>query len=191
MKSTKIELPEKEKLIEVLAQVKGKTKAIRHAAKVYFTSMTPISNWIKEYGIQFDDSGMVIREGNEPVGPERKVSLLKEIALEVKPEFSIPGYETITDATVAKQADTQESNFASEILELLKEAKPEIVNDFKVTIIDQETNELPYKLGYAEYDIEGVLVQVDFRKQLVSINNSKDMTFEECNGVLELLNQII
>lgn len=204
MNKTKIELPEKEKLIETFSQVQGKTKTMRHAAKIYFVSVGTVSKWIKELGIQFDEAGMVIIDSlatakiEDPVIKELDDSLknmgplLKEITLEVKSETLIPDYESITDTREVEQPEAQEPNVRSEIIELLKGKEPKI-NIQKVTdyINELDTKELSYKLGYAEYDIEDVLVQVDFRKKLVSINGSKDMTFEECNGVLELLNQII
>jgi hypothetical protein len=78
----KIQPPEKEKLIEVLAEVQGKTKAVRHAAKRFYVSTATVCKWVKEYGIEFDVEGKVI----ENKAPEHED--------EDKPTITITGQET-------------------------------------------------------------------------------------------------
>jgi hypothetical protein len=72
--SKKLDAPAKEKLIEILAEKKGKTKAIYHASKVLGVSTPVIYGWIKEYGIEFDAEGKVIVE-DKTHEPEVKVDV--------------------------------------------------------------------------------------------------------------------
>ncbi len=195
-KITKIELPEREKLIEALSGFVGKTKAMRNASKTFYVSIGTIAKWVKELDIQFDETGTVIIDSLETEKKEAPVikelddslknmgPLLKEIELEVKPVTLITDSETIADITVAKQAAKQEPNVGSGFLERDIQKVTEYLTDL-------DTKKLNYEIGYAEYDIKNILVQVDFRQKHVCINGSKDMTFEECDGVLDLLNQII
>jgi hypothetical protein len=57
----KIDPPEKQVLIEKLAEVEGsKTKRMKHAAQAFAVSMTTMYVWTKELNIEFDKDGKVI-----------------------------------------------------------------------------------------------------------------------------------
>lgn len=94
----KLETPSKEKLIEVLAEQQGKTKSMHHAAKAFAVSATTICNWIKNYGIQFDESGCVIRQTEEaaPVSTETNEGFksTEEFAMETMKKIA----ETLEEA---------------------------------------------------------------------------------------------
>lgn len=95
----KLETPSKEKLIEVLAEVQGKTKSMHHAAKAFAVSATTISNWIKNYGIQFDESGCVIREPDEPT------PILEDAAQENIPKLETKEFAMETMKKIAETLD--------------------------------------------------------------------------------------
>ena len=60
-KGNKIDPPEKQVLIEKLAEVEGsKTKAMKHAAEAFAVSMTTMYVWTKELNIEFGEDGKVI-----------------------------------------------------------------------------------------------------------------------------------
>jgi transposase len=158
----KLETPSKEKLIEVLAEVQGKTKSMRHAAKAFAVSATTVYNWIKEYGIEFDESGCVIRESEETT------PILEDAAQE-----NIPKLET--------------KEFAMETMKKIAEALEETKEETK-----QKEKALHCKVGYAEYDIsENLWLKVDFRQKLVSVNDCKEFTFEEAEALTELMLEVI
>ena len=57
----KIDPPEKQVLIEKLAEVEGsKTKRMKHAAEAFAVSMTTMYVWTKELNIEFGEDGKVI-----------------------------------------------------------------------------------------------------------------------------------
>ena len=57
----------------------------------------------------------------------------------------------------------------------------------------QELKKLPDNLGYAEYDIGNIILQIDYREKLIKIlsNNNDNMTFEEAKKVNELLSGLL
>lgn len=163
----KLETPSKEKLIEVLAEVQGKTKSMHHAAKAFAVSATTISNWIKNYGIQFDESGCVIREPDEPTPISEDATQENIPTLEKEEEKTFKSTEEFAMETMKKIAET------------LDETK-------------QKEKALPCKVGYAEYDIsENLWLKVDFRQKLVSVNDCKEFTFEEAEALTELMLEVI
>lgn len=62
----KIIPPAKEKLLETLTGIRGKTKAVKNAAKIFGTSDPTIYKWMKDYGIDFDVDGLVIVKVEDP-----------------------------------------------------------------------------------------------------------------------------
>lgn len=205
--SAKITPPEKEKLIEVLAEAQGKTKALYHAVKVFGVSAPVISRWIKEYDIEFDADGKVIIEHKTP-DPEE----LKELDKQMEEVAKIVG-DGVTDRNVITKQGEKLIQEATEQISERKEdglAHAEVKYELKykpidifpkpleegestgtITITGQETREIPHKLGYAEYDIKDALVQIDFRQELVSISEGKEMTFEEAIAAAELILDIL
>jgi hypothetical protein len=160
--SKKLEAPAKEKLIEILAEKQGKTNALYHAVKVFAVSAPVISRWIKEYGIEFDADGKVIAE-DKAQEPEVKEDV---------PSESLGNQKIILSDIVYPFAEAD---------------KPTI------TITGEETTKKHYKVGYAEYDIGNATLQVDFRQELVKIISPSDneMTFEEAEAMVDLLNEIL
>jgi DNA repair exonuclease SbcCD ATPase subunit len=169
--SKKISPPAKEKLIEVLAEVQGKTKSVYHAAKVLKVSHMPIVNWIKDYGIEFDAEGKVIVEEFKEL--DKQMQDLAKVAME------IPQIEA-TSNIITKQGE----ELLQEAAELLADlaSKPDTI-----TITGQETKEIRKKLGYAEHDIGNATIIYDFRADLVKIvtPNNNEMTPEVARAVAE------
>jgi hypothetical protein len=160
--SKKLDAPAKEKLIEILAEKQGKTNSTVHAAETFKVSAPTVYGWIKEYGIEFDGEGKVIVE-NKALEPEVKEDV---------PSESLGNQKIILSDIVYPFAEAD---------------KPTI------TITGEETTKKHYKVGYAEYDIGNATLQVDFRQELVKIISPSDneMTFEEAEAMVDLLNEIL
>jgi hypothetical protein len=71
--SKKIEPPEKERLIEVLAVKKGRTNAIQYTAETFCVSAPVVYRWIKDYEIEFNNFGLVAGETKELIPPTEEV----------------------------------------------------------------------------------------------------------------------
>jgi hypothetical protein len=167
--SKKIGPPEREKLLIILSELLGKTKAIYHAAKVFNVSAPVIYGWIKDYGIQFDADGRVIRDNAKVVESEEKpIQMPSSESEEEKEEFHVVGSDIKIDIVADDEADT-------------------------IHITGQETKEIPKRLGYAEHDIGNATLQIDFRKELVKIitPDNDEMTFEEAIAAAELILDIL
>jgi hypothetical protein len=185
MKGVKINPPEKEKLLDTLGEIQGKTKAIYHAAKVFKISSQTIYNWMKGYGIEFDDSGKVIRERVE-VTSEQEEATTRIESEAIKPEEEIQANEE-SESVVTEYLDSQ-----------IQKLKKVVDESFTgpggiITIAGQETEKKYYTIGYAEYDIgSNILVKIDFRQELIKIDNeNQDMTFSEVEAIVDLLNDIL
>jgi hypothetical protein len=178
--SKKIEPVEKEKLVGILGEVSGKTKAVSHAAKVFDVSAPVIYTWIKEYGIEFDDCGKVIRESDKVVGQkeaaefEESIQGISEVMQGYKPPIIDGKTIVITDPTVLLEKEV-------------------IDNHGSITIVGQETKEITKRLGYAEHDVGNATVIYDFRADLVKIvtPNNNEMTPEVARAVAEDLLDIL
>lgn len=173
VKGIKITPPEKEKLIEVLAGVKGKTGArsktstMGYVAKYFSVSIPTIIKWTKQYGIEFDAEGYVITNQGEKLIEEAAMQMGKEedglVHAEVKYELK---YEPID--IFPKPLDDEERTDT-------------------ITITGQETKEVTKKLGYAEHDVGNATVIYDFRADLVKIvtPSNNEMTPEVARAVAE------
>jgi hypothetical protein len=183
--STKITPPEKEKLIEVLAKVEGKTKAIYHASKVFQVSSPVIYSWLKEYGIQFDYDGRVIRTEKEFAKLDEEMQNIAKV-MNDEPADNMPPVwkrEPIIpkgDLVIGGDSFTHD--------EITMKDNPDTIH-----ITGQETTEIHKRLGYAEHDIGNATLQIDFRKELVKIitPDNDEMTFEEAIAAAELILDIL
>lgn len=174
----KIAPPKREELIEILAQAQGKTNSIYRAAKALAVSTTTIYNWLNDYGIQFDEDGQVIQESAIPELEEvEKIAELENSFQEIaKLDFPKPEIETEENFRPSEE-------FALGVMEEIAEA---------LETAKQKAKALPCKVAYAEYDItENLCVIVDFRQELVSINDCKEFTFEEAEAAADLLTNIL
>jgi hypothetical protein len=178
----KKEAPGKEKLIEALSELTGKTRAIIHTARKFGVSGPAIYNWMKEYDIKFGDDGKVIIESK----PEAKEEIQQAVGDGIKDDTAaiqagapiIPNVElTSEDAFEYTGKD-----FATDEIK---------VEGPKIIIAGQETKKISSRLAYEEHDIGDTLVQIDHRQELVSIGNGKDMTFEEAIAAAELILDIL
>jgi hypothetical protein len=165
--SKKLEAPAKEKLLRILAELLGKTKAIYHASKVFGVSTPVIYGWIKEYAIEFDADGKVIVEEKTP---EQEV---KEELLREEPKLENPVV----------------NEFIGEQLQKMKNLVNESIKgpNNTITITGQETKEISKRLGYAEHDIGNATIIYDFRADLVKVvtPNDNEMTPEVARAVAE------
>jgi hypothetical protein len=168
--SVKIIPPEREKLIEVLAECEGKTKALYHAVKVFAVSAPVVSKWIKEYGIEFDSEGRAIKENKDVVG-------------------DLPPAEEQNESTEPQESNNNDSVgcFESVVIADQEKAKAMVEAAEK----EAESNKDFNNLGYAEYDIGNSLIQIDYRKKLVSINEGKEMSFNDATKVSDLLSKLM
>ena len=186
VKGVRIIPPEREKLIETLAEVQGKTKARHHAAKIFSVSVSTIDRWIKQYGIEFDAEGKAIREPEEFAELDKQMGDLTKLLA----HSATDNTETIKPAefTIIPKGELSE-----EFLKYNRDKAEENARSDTITITGQETTKKYYKIGYAEYDIgENVLIKVDFRQELIRIESDKeDMTFTEIEAVIDLLNDLV
>jgi hypothetical protein len=179
----KITPPEKEKLIETLAEKKGKTNAVYHASKTFKASAPLIYGWIKDYDIKFDAAGMVIREPEEASVEEldKAFNAISDVitdnaeAIQAGAVIIPKGGITIEDAELG-------------IVRVVTKDEIKIEGN-TITITGQETTKKYYKVGYAEYDIGKAFIQIDFRKEIV--NFSEGMSFDEAEAAIELLSEIL
>jgi hypothetical protein len=170
--SSKITPPEKEKLIEVLGEKKGRTNAIKHASKTFEVSAPLIYAWIKDYDVKFDNSGLVIQE-------------LEEVfALKVGiPEVEVNTLDNITEYEETLQPAIDEERYSEE-----PDCEEELKDTIKIT--GQETTEIACKIGYVEYEVGKSVVIVDFRAELVSINGM-ELPQKEADAIADLLINIL
>lgn len=175
--ANKITPPAKEKLIEVLAEKKGKTNAVYHACKTFKVSAPTVLAWIKDYGIKFDDAGMVIRELVE------EIPVPEEVTQEVNDDI----LDGITSYEEGLRKVIEEGQYSSEQPSNI--GKP---ND-TITITGQETKEIPKRLGYAEHDVGNAILQIDFRQEFIKIEtpSNGEMSFEEAIAAAELILDIL
>jgi hypothetical protein len=173
--SKKISPPEREKLLIILSELLGRTKAIYHAAKVFNVSAPVIYGWIKEYGIEFDDNGKVIHEPEE----------FKELDKQMQEVAKVVGDSTVPAPEIKVVLDEGGIHH-----ELVEKTKADIVDDSTITITGQETKEIPVKIGYVEYDIGKSTVIVDYRAELVAINGM-EFSKDEADSIADLLVNIL
>lgn len=163
----KIDPPSKEKLIEVLAECQGKTKAVYHACKAYDVSVPVIHRWIKDYGIEFDYEGRVIKKSEDVVG-------------------DLPPAEEKNDNHEPQESNSNNSVGCFESDVMADQERAKAMTEKEAKSIKNLCN-----LGYAEYDIGDSLIQIDYRKKLVSINEGKEMSFDDATKVSDLLSSLI
>jgi hypothetical protein len=173
--SAKIIPPEREKLIEVLAEVEGKTKAMLHASDTFSASPATVYGWIKGYGIEFDDNGKVIGEAEE----------FKELDKQMQEVAKVVGDSTVPAPEIKVVLDEGGIHH-----ELVEKTKADIVNDSTITIKGQETKEIPVKIGYVEYEVGKSTVIVDYRAELVAINGM-EFSKDEADSIADLLVNIL
>lgn len=187
LKEVIIQPPEKEKLIEALSKVKGKTKAKHYAAKMFSVSITTIDRWLKQYGIEFDDEDRVICESE----PKAQKQAPQAIGNSINDDT-----EAIQAGAIIKQGEItlkEPDKITVTGIEPIK--KPE----HTITIKGQETTKLTHRVGYAEYDIGNAVVQIDYRQELVKIgkcNNEslpteEPISFEEAIAAAELILDVL
>jgi hypothetical protein len=179
---SKIKPPAKEKLIEVLAERTGKTKALYHAVKVFAVSAPVVSKWIKEYGIEFDADGKVICEYEE----------FKELDKQMQEITKVVGDGTInvTEAIQTGDVVISKGELTNEDEEIGIKAKGEIKPEGTINITGQETKEIPVKIGYVEYEVGKSTVIVDYRSELVAINGM-ELLQDEADAIADLLINIL
>jgi hypothetical protein len=180
MKGVKITPPEKEKLLDTLAEVQGKTRAIQYASRAYFVSATTILKWIADYGIEFDAEGKVVVE-DETLNPEAKEETPQAIG------------DGITDDTEALRAGATIIPKGDIVIDGDSYINEEIVIEEKpdsITITGQETKEIPVKIGYVEYEVGKSTVIVDYRAELVAINGM-ELPQDEADAIADLLVNIL
>jgi hypothetical protein len=167
---SKIKPPAKEKLIEVLAECEGKTKALYHAVKVFAVSAPVVSKWIKEYGIEFDSEGRAIKESKDVVG-------------------DLPPAEEQNESTEPQEQNSNESVGCFESVVIEEQERTKAMTE----AAEKEAESIKdlCNLGYAEYDIGNSLIQIDYRKKLVSINEGKEMSFNDATKVSDLLSKLM
>jgi hypothetical protein len=172
--SKKIAPLEKGQLIEILAEVTGKTKAVHHAADICHVSATVVYGWIKDYGIEFDDSGMVVREPGEVPEPEEEMEEVLKAVGDGSSEYE-------KNLQVAANLVVQIASTDSE------QSKIQEGHADTITITGKETTEITRKLGYAEHDIGNAIIIYDFRADLVKIvtPSNNEMTPEVARAVAE------
>jgi transposase-like protein len=187
--SKKIDPPEREKLLETLAEIQGKTKAIHHAAKIFNVSYPVVCGWIKEYGIGFDVKGTVVREPEEFKELDKQMQKLSEV------EIPIPVIDDAGAIHLEMKEEASEDNTEKIVLDeggwhsvpSTIRADSEIKLEDTITITGQETKEITRKLGYAEHDVGNATIIYDFRADLVKVvtPNDNEMTPEVARAVAE------
>jgi hypothetical protein len=193
--SKKIAPLEKGQLIEILAEVTGKTKAVHHAADICHVSATVVYGWMKDYGIEFDTEGKVIIEGKAPESeeyPEPKE--YAELDKQMQKVAKVVGDSA--DDSIHLEAKYEFKYEPADIFP--KPLESEVSTDI-ITIAGQETTKKHFRVGYAEYDIGNTIVQIDFRQELVKIGKSNDeslpieepISFEEAIAAAELILDIL
>ncbi len=201
LKKVKITPPEKEKLLEILAEVQGKTKAIMHAAEVFSVSKTTMLKWIKDYGIDFDAEGRAIVKVAEEVLPVQECPPLTvkiegdRLTHDGEKLFQGVLQEALNEANKAKPEGTVDFQNASFVMGSCGEMKL----DDNITATGEEKKAIPRKPSYVEYDIGNAIVQIDFREKLVNIGKSGEeypptdqpISFEEAVVVAKLVLDIL
>ena len=207
LKGARIIPPEKEKLLKSLSAFQGKTKAIRHATRVYSVSTTTINKWIKDYDIKFDAAGYVVREPEEVFEVCESIPLTVEIGgktithereklIEEDPKAvgdSVAEFKKqVKDLEEAIVNSIEDGNIITNKGEkLIEEAAKELAdlaNKPVITITGQEVEQkVPKRLGYAEHDVGDATVIFDFRKELIKVVTPEngEMTFETAIAVAE------
>jgi hypothetical protein len=164
VKGIKINPPEKEKLLDTLGEVQGKTKAVHHTSRAFSVSATTILKWIADYGIEFDADGKVICEYEEFKELDKQMQDLAKVVDDSKPKAD--GDIELEDIEVGVKAKDEEKTNT-------------------ITITGQESTKLRSKVGYAEHDIGNATIIYDFRADLVKVvtPNDNEMTSEVARAV--------
>jgi len=163
----KIEPPAKEKLLETLTGIRGKTKAVYAAAKAYKVSASVVFGWIKDYDIKFDVAGYVVREPEEVMLVHESTPLTVEI-----------GGKMIThDGEKLIQTATEQLDKEMERLSEVKIPKPTI--DDEGTITFQEADEVVIS------GIQSIEEPSEQEKEIQSIEKAINKTVNLINKILQ------
>lgn len=148
--ANKIDPPAKDVLINALAEQTGKSKALKNAASKFAVSIATVYVWIKDYDIQFDADGKVIRSAEET--PEVIIQEAEHENCSGKPD---------TNTNEFNEVIQQESGHPVYISEgINSEASLDQVNDFVLL------NKV-YRFGELDIDIQ-------YDKSIVVIVDTKD-----------------
>lgn len=145
-KGNKIDPPEKQVLIEKLAEVEGsKTKAMKHAAEAFAVSMTTMYVWTKELNIEFGEDGKVIMPKAEQlnsgsVEPDKDTSEFDGVIKDKFGRFDYISEETNSETAEEFQLTNKMYRFSTLDIDVQYGNK-------RVVIVDAETGaeiEIPF-----------------------------------------------